>query len=162
MPPFEGMSISDTPLQCVLTAFAVHSTDILFRVCCFHMVALAFQMRVFHMVLIPCSLCNNLTICKNIIFPHLFIPFCIHHTKRKNEIFIKFTLYQLFSCQGTNHTSSCAEHSYLPRNLLIKYCCPFPVISTVLVIRTEPSGLLIVLSLISNSPSSMLFCVGML
>lgn len=48
------------------------------------------------------------------------------------------------------------------RNLFTKYCCPFPVTSTVFVIRTLPSGLLIVLSFISNRPASILFCVGML
>ena len=48
------------------------------------------------------------------------------------------------------------------KNLFTKYCCPFPVTSTVFVIRTLPSGLLIVRSLISNRPASMLLCVGIL
>lgn len=54
------------------------------------------------------------------------------------------------------------SYFYFFRNLFTKYCCPFPVTSTVFVIRTLPSGLLSVLSLISNNPASMLLCVGIL
>lgn len=47
-----------------------------------------------------------------------------------------------------------------PRSLFVKYNCPFPVTFVVLLIFTEPSGLLTVDSFTSKSPSSMLFCVG--
>lgn len=43
---------------------------------------------------------------------------------------------------------------------MIKYCCPLPVTFVVLLILIEPSGLLITVSLISNRPSSIDFCVG--
>lgn len=47
-----------------------------------------------------------------------------------------------------------------PRNLFVKYCCPFPVTFVVLFIFTDPSGLLTVDSFTSKSPISMLLCVG--
>lgn len=47
-----------------------------------------------------------------------------------------------------------------PRNLFIKYCCPFPVTLVVLIILAEPSELFMILSFTSRSPCSMLFCVG--
>ena len=43
------------------------------------------------------------------------------------------------------------------KNLLIKYCCPLPVTFVVLLILTEPSGLLTVDSFTSNNPSSIDF-----
>lgn len=56
--------------------------------------------------------------------------------------------------------------SYAPscfcKNLFMKYCCPFPVTSTVFVILILPSGFVTVRSLISNSFISMLRCVGIL
>lgn len=59
--------------------------------------------------------------------------------------------------QGQHHSAPC-----FCKNLFMKYCCPLPVTTVVLVILTLPSGLLIVRSFTSNSFSSMALCVGIL
>ena len=50
----------------------------------------------------------------------------------------------------------------LPKKAFTKYCCPFPVTFGVLFTLVWPSEWLIAVSLISNSPCSMAFWVGML
>ena len=54
------------------------------------------------------------------------------------------------------------SHIYaaLLRNLLIKYCCPFPVTFGVREILLQPFPSICTDSLISNNPMSILFCVG--
>lgn len=59
--------------------------------------------------------------------------------------------------QGQHHSAPC-----FCKNLFMKYCCPLPVTTVVLVILTLPSGLLTVRSFTPNSPISMLLCVGIL
>ena len=58
---------------------------------------------------------------------------------------------------GEYHSAPC-----FCKNLFMKYCCPLPVTTVVLVILTLPSGLLTVRSFTPNSPISMLLCVGIL
>lgn len=58
---------------------------------------------------------------------------------------------------GEYHSAPC-----FCKNLFMKYCCPLPFTTVVLVILTLPSGLLTVRSFTSNSPISMLLCVGIL
>ncbi len=53
-------------------------------------------------------------------------------------------------------------HAASLKNRLMKYVCPLPVIFGVLVILVTPAGSEIVRSLISNSPISIDFWVGML
>lgn len=59
--------------------------------------------------------------------------------------------------QGQHHSAPC-----FCKNLFMKYCCPLPVTTVVLVILTLPSGLFTVRSFTPNSPISMLLCVGIL
>lgn len=46
------------------------------------------------------------------------------------------------------------------RNLFTKYICPLPVTFVVVETSVDPSGFVIVVCLISNSPISIDFCVG--
>lgn len=68
-----------------------------------------------------------------------------------------YVTYSRKQKQGKHYSAPC-----FCKNLFIKYCCPLPVTTVVLVILTLPSGLLMVRSFTSNSPISMLLCVGIL
>ena len=58
---------------------------------------------------------------------------------------------------GGNYSPPCSC-----KNLFIKYCCPLPVTTVVLVTLVLPSGLLMARSFTSNSIISILRCVGIL
>ena len=60
------------------------------------------------------------------------------------------------------HIEIAGMAGYWPKNIFTKYCCPLPVTFGVLLTLVWPSEWLMTVSLISNSPISMDFCVGML
>lgn len=78
----------------------------------------------------------------------------------ETNLYILFNFFGSFIFPNKSIIAFSYIYATSPKNLLIKYCCPFPVTLVVLLILTEPSGLFTVLSFTSNNPISILRCVG--
>lgn len=121
------------------------------------------KQRVFKAFLVSFCISKGSQRCIRFVFPkaNVRIRLCIREDTARSCPFPSRLSYvphkKAAKKQVENYSPPCSC-----KNLFIKYCCPFPVTTVVLVILTLPSGLLTVRSFTSNSFISMLRCVGIL